>query len=377
MKKKIMTIFGTRPEAIKMAPLVKALEKDSELEPIVVVTAQHREMLDSVLKTFNIVPHHDLNIMKTGQTLSGITSKSMVQLEDIIKSEVPDMVLVHGDTVTTFSGALAAFYNQTPIAHVEAGLRSYDKYSPFPEEMNRQMVGVMADLHFAPTLNAATNLINEGKTSDKVVVTGNTAIDAMDYTIDDQYTSQIIDKHRNKKFILLTAHRRENIGQPMKNVFKAVKRLIEDYDDLALVYPVHMNPKVRELAETYLGNHERIELIEPLDVVDFHNFAKHAYLIMTDSGGIQEEAPSLHKPVLVLRETTERPEGVEAGTLKVVGTDEQQVYNATKQLLDNDIVYNKMSQAMNPYGDGKASLRIVEHIKFYFGLLDKKPNHFK
>lgn len=377
MKKKIMTIFGTRPEAIKMAPLVKALEKDPELEPIVVVTAQHREMLDSVLKTFNIVPHHDLNIMKTGQTLSGITSKSMVQLEDIIKSEVPDMVLVHGDTVTTFSGALAAFYNQTPIAHVEAGLRSYDKYSPFPEEMNRQMVGVMADLHFAPTLNAATNLINEGKASDKVVVTGNTAIDAMDYTIDDQYTSQIIDKHRNKKFILLTAHRRENIGQPMKNVFKAVKRLIEDYDDLALVYPVHMNPKVRELAETYLGNHERIELIEPLDVVDFHNFAKHAYLIMTDSGGIQEEAPSLHKPVLVLRETTERPEGVEAGTLKVVGTDEQQVYNTTKQLLDNDIVYNKMSQAMNPYGDGKASLRIVEHIKFYFGLLDKKPNHFK
>lgn len=377
MKKKIMTIFGTRPEAIKMAPLVKALEKDPELEPIVVVTAQHREMLDSVLKTFNIVPHHDLNIMKTGQTLSGITSKSMVQLEDIIKSEVPDMVLVHGDTVTTFSGALAAFYNQTPIAHVEAGLRSYDKYSPFPEEMNRQMVGVMADLHFAPTLNAATNLINEGKASDKVVVTGNTAIDAMDYTIDDQYTSQIIDKHRNKKFILLTAHRRENIGQPMKNVFKAVKRLIEDYDDLALVYPVHMNPKVRELAETYLGNHERIELIEPLDVVDFHNFAKHAYLIMTDSGGIQEEAPSLHKPVLVLRETTERPEGVEAGTLKVVGTDEQQVYDTTKQLLDNDIVYNKMSHAMNPYGDGKASLRIVEHIKFYFGLLDKKPNHFK
>ncbi|MGX0911868.1 UDP-N-acetylglucosamine 2-epimerase (non-hydrolyzing) [Staphylococcus caprae] len=377
MKKKIMTIFGTRPEAIKMAPLVKALEKDPELEPIVVVTAQHREMLDSVLKTFNIVPQHDLNIMKTGQTLSGITSKSMVQLEDIIKSEVPDMVLVHGDTVTTFSGALAAFYNQTPIAHVEAGLRSYDKYSPFPEEMNRQMVGVMADLHFAPTLNAATNLINEGKASDKVVVTGNTAIDAMDYTIDDQYTSQIIDKHRNKKFILLTAHRRENIGQPMKNVFKAVKRLIEDYDDLALVYPVHMNPKVRELAETYLGNHERIELIEPLDVVDFHNFAKHAYLIMTDSGGIQEEAPSLHKPVLVLRETTERPEGVEAGTLKVVGTDEQQVYNATKQLLDNEIVYNKMSHAMNPYGDGKASLRIVEHIKFYFGLLDKKPNHFK
>lgn len=375
--KKIMTIFGTRPEAIKMAPLVKALEKDAELEPVVVVTAQHREMLDSVLNTFDITPCHDLNIMKSGQTLSDITSKSMVLLEEVIKKESPDMVLVHGDTVTTFSGSLAAFYNQLPIGHVEAGLRSYDKYSPFPEEMNRQMVGVMADLHFAPTFNAAKNLLDEGKLSNNVVITGNTAIDAMNYTINDNYTSQIIDKHRNKKFILLTAHRRENIGQPMINVFKAVKKLIDQYEDLALVYPVHMNPRVRELAEAYLGHHDRIELIEPLDVIDFHNFAKHAYLIMTDSGGIQEEAPSLHKPVLVLRDSTERPEGVEAGTLRVIGTNEDSVYEETKRLLDDKQLYKHMSEANNPYGDGNASNRIVNHIKYYFGLISDKPNHFE
>lgn len=374
--KKIMTIFGTRPEAIKMAPLVKALEKDAELEPVVVVTAQHREMLDSVLNTFDITPCHDLNIMKSGQTLSDITSKSMV-FRRSIKKESPDMVLVHGDTVTTFSGSLAAFYNQLPIGHVEAGLRSYDKYSPFPEEMNRQMVGVMADLHFAPTFNAAKNLLDEGKSSNNVVITGNTAIDAMNYTINDNYTSQIIDKHRNKKFILLTAHRRENIGQPMINVFKAVRKLIEQYEDLALVYPVHMNPRVRELAEAYLGHHDRIELIEPLDVIDFHNFAKHAYLIMTDSGGIQEEAPSLHKPVLVLRDSTERPEGVEAGTLRVIGTNKDSVYEETKRLLDDKQLYKHMSEANNPYGDGNASNRIVNHIKYYFGLISDKPNHFE
>ncbi|MGX0441724.1 UDP-N-acetylglucosamine 2-epimerase (non-hydrolyzing) [Staphylococcus capitis] len=377
MMKKIMTIFGTRPEAIKMAPLVKALEKDAELEPVVVVTAQHREMLDSVLNTFDITPCHDLNIMKSGQTLPDITSKSMVLLEEVIKKESPDMVLVHGDTVTTFSGSLAAFYNQLPIGHVEAGLRSYDKYSPFPEEMNRQMVGVMADLHFAPTFNAAKNLLDEGKSSNNVVITGNTAIDAMNYTINDNYTSQIIDKHRNKKFILLTAHRRENIGQPMINVFKAVRKLIDQYEDLALVYPVHMNPRVRELAEAYLGHHDRIELIEPLDVIDFHNFAKHAYLIMTDSGGIQEEAPSLHKPVLVLRDSTERPEGVEAGTLRVIGTNEDSVYEETKRLLDDKQLYKHMSETNNPYGDGNASNRIVNHIKYFFGLISDKPNHFE
>jgi len=375
--KKIMTIFGTRPEAIKMAPLVKALEQDPDLEPIVVVTAQHREMLDSVLNIFGVTPQYDLNVMKVGQTLSGITSKSIVKLEDIIQNVMPNMVLVHGDTLTTFSGALAAFYNQVPIGHVEAGLRSYEKYSPFPEEVNRQMVGVMADLHFAPTYHAAQNLIKEGKLPDQVVITGNTAIDAMNFTISNHYTSQIIEKHKDKKVVLLTAHRRENIGQPMINIFKAVKKIIDDYEDLVLIYPVHMNPKVRELAHKYLGNHPRVELIEPLDVVDFHNFAKQSYLILTDSGGIQEEAPSLHKPVLVLRESTERPEGVEAGTLKVIGTKEETVFKALKQLLDNSYIYQNMCNAKNPYGDGQASERIVNHIKYYLGLINEKPNHFE
>ena len=343
-----MTIFGTRPEAIKMAPLIKTLEKDSDLEPVVVVTAQHREMLDSVLNTFNISADYDLNIMKAGQTLSEVTS-----------------------------GALAAFYSQTPIGHVEAGLRSYNKYSPYPEEINRQMVGVMADLHFAPTYNAAQNLVKEGKLAKHIAITGNTAIDAMNYTIDHQYSSSIIQKHKNKNFILLTAHRRENIGKPMINVFKAIRKLIDEYQDLALVYPMHMNPKVRDIAQKYLGNHPRIELIEPLDVVDFHNFAKQAYLIMTDSGGIQEEAPSLHKPVLVLRDSTERPEGVDAGTLRVIGTNEEDVYNKTKKLIENPDLYQKMSQAVNPYGDGQASERIVQHIKYYFNLTNDRPNHFE
>ncbi|EGG62581.1 non-hydrolyzing UDP-N-acetylglucosamine 2-epimerase [Staphylococcus epidermidis] len=375
--KKVMTIFGTRPEAIKMAPLIKTLEKDSDLEPVVVVTAQHREMLDSVLNTFNISADYDLNIMKAGQTLSEVTSEAMKKLEDIIQKEVPDMVLVHGDTVTTFSGALAAFYSQTPIGHVEAGLRSYNKYSPYPEEINRQMVGVMADLHFAPTYNAAQNLVKEGKLAKHIAITGNTTIDAMNYTIDHQYSSSIIQKHKNKNFILLTAHRRENIGKPMINVFKAIRKLIDEYQDLALVYPMHMNPKVRDIAQKYLGNHPRIELIEPLDVVDFHNFAKQAYLIMTDSGGIQEEAPSLHKPVLVLRDSTERPEGVDAGTLRVIGTNEEDVYNETKKLIENLDLYQKMSQAVNPYGDGQASERIVQHIKYYFNLTNDRPNHFE
>ncbi|MBO1199690.1 UDP-N-acetylglucosamine 2-epimerase (non-hydrolyzing) [Staphylococcus simiae] len=375
--KKIMTVFGTRPEAIKMAPLVKALEQDDMLEPIVVVTAQHREMLDSVLNTFDIKPKYDLNIMKQGQTLSEMTTKAMTQLENVIQQEAPDMVLVHGDTMTTFSGGLAAFYNQVPIGHVEAGLRSYDKYSPYPEEMNRQMVGVLADLHFAPTRDAAQHLLDEQKDKNSVFITGNTAIDAMKYTIADNYQSAIIDKYSHKKYILMTAHRRENLGQPMVNIFKAVKQLIEEFDDLALVYPMHKNPKVRELAYQYLGHNERIELIEPLDVVDFHNFAKEAFLILTDSGGIQEEAPSLHKPVLVLREVTERPEGVEAGTLKVVGTEQHNVYDATKQLIENDELYQQMSQAQNPYGDGQASDRIIKHIKFYLGLIEDQPVDFQ
>ncbi|HHB0001466.1 TPA: non-hydrolyzing UDP-N-acetylglucosamine 2-epimerase [Staphylococcus aureus] len=374
--KKIMTIFGTRPEAIKMAPLVKALEQEKMLEPIVVVTAQHREMLDSVLSTFEIKPKYDLNIMKSGQTLSEITSKSITQLEQVIQLEKPDMVLVHGDTMTTFAGGLAAFYNQVPIGHVEAGLRSYDKNSPFPEEVNRQLVGVLADLHFAPTKNAASHLLSEGKYSESVVVTGNTAIDAMKYTVDDNYKSNIMDKYHDKKFILMTAHRRENIGQPMENIFKAVRRLIDEYTDLALVYPMHKNPKVREVAQKILGSHDRIELIEPLDVVDFHNFAKKSYFILTDSGGIQEEAPSFNKPVLVLRSVTERPEGVEAGTLKVIGTNKQNVYQAAKELIDDERLYHQMSEASNPYGDGFASERIVNHIKYYLNLITEKPSDF-
>ncbi|EOD8754412.1 TPA: non-hydrolyzing UDP-N-acetylglucosamine 2-epimerase [Staphylococcus aureus] len=374
--KKIMTIFGTRPEAIKMAPLVKALEQEKMLEPIVVVTAQHREMLDSVLSTFEIKPKYDLNIMKSGQTLSEITSKSITQLELVIQLEKPDMVLVHGDTMTTFAGGLAAFYNQVPIGHVEAGLRSYDKYSPFPEEVNRQLVGVLADLHFAPTKNAASHLLSEGKYSESVVVTGNTAIDAMKYTVDDNYKSNIMDKYHDKKFILMTAHRRENIGKPMENIFKAVRRLIDEYTDLALVYPMHKNPKVREVAQKILGSHDRIELIEPLDVVDFHNFAKKSYFILTDSGGIQEEAPSFNKPVLVLRSVTERPEGVEAGTLKVIGTNKQNVYQAAKELIDDERLYHQMSEASNPYGDGFASERIVNHIKYYLNLITEKPSDF-
>lgn len=374
--KKIMTIFGTRPEAIKMAPLVKALEQEKMLEPIVVVTAQHREMLDSVLSTFEIKPKYDLNIMKSGQTLSEITSKSITQLEQVIQLEKPDMVLVHGDTMTTFAGGLAAFYNQVPIGHVEAGLRSYDKYSPFPEEVNRQLVGVLTDLHFAPTKNAASHLLSEGKYSESVVVTGNTAIDAMKYTVDDNYKSNIMDKYHDKKFILMTAHRRENIGKPMENIFKAVRRLIDEYTDLALVYPMHKNPKVREVAQKILGSHDRIELIEPLDVVDFHNFAKKSYFILTDSGGIQEEAPSFNKPVLVLRSVTERPEGVEAGTLKVIGTNKQNVYQAAKELIDDERLYHQMSEASNPYGDGFASERIVNHIKYYLNLITEKPSDF-
>lgn len=377
MKKKIMTIFGTRPEAIKMAPLVKAIENDEQLEVCVVVTAQHREMLDAVLKTFDIVPDYDLNIMKEGQTLSEITSKSMIELESIIKHVKPNMVLVHGDTATTFSGSLAAFYNQVPIGHVEAGLRSYDKYSPYPEEMNRQMVGVLTDIHFAPTFNARKHLLDEGKDINSVVVTGNTAIDALNYTVNDDYHSDILNRHKNKRILLLTAHRRENIGEPMEHIFKAVRKLVDEDESLVVVYPVHMNPKVRDIAQHILGKHDRIELIEPLDVLDFHNYAKQAHLILTDSGGIQEEAPSLHKPVLVLRDNTERPEGVEAGTLKVVGTSMNNVYKETKKLLEDKNLYKSMSEANNPYGDGSASNRIVNHIKYYFDLISEKPKDFK
>ncbi|PTL12989.1 non-hydrolyzing UDP-N-acetylglucosamine 2-epimerase, partial [Staphylococcus haemolyticus] len=374
--KKIMTVFGTRPEAIKMAPLVKALEYDAELEPMIVVTAQHREMLDSVLHTFNIKPHYDLNIMKEGQTLSDITSRAMTKLEDVIKKERPDMVLVHGDTTTTFSGALAAFYNKVAIGHVEAGLRTRHKYAPFPEEVNRQMVSNLADLHFAPTKGAANNLLQENKRPDSIIITGNTAIDTLELTIQKEYTSDIIRKHQGKRIILLTVHRRENVGQPMIDIYKAMRKIVDEYEDIVIVSPLHLNPKVRELAYEYLGEHERIELIEPLDVVDFHNFANKAYLILTDSGGIQEEAPSLNKPVLVLRDVTERPEGVTAGTLKVVGTDFDNVFKSTTEILENQMIYDQMALTQNPYGDGNASLRICESIKYYFGLTSKMPKSF-
>lgn len=375
--KRIMTIFGTRPEAIKMAPLVLQLKKEGQLEPVVVVTAQHREMLDSVLETFNIQPDYDLNVMKPGQTLSQVTSRVLTGLEDIIKEVQPDMILVHGDTTTTFAGSLAAFYNEISIGHVEAGLRTWNKYSPFPEEMNRQMTGIMADLHFAPTEQAEKNLLNENKDPQSVVVTGNTAIDAMHTTIDQDYQSEIIQRHQDKRIILLTSHRRENIGQPMENIFKAARRIVEEVEDAVIVYPMHKNPKVRDIARQYLSDHDRIELIEPLEVVDFHNFAHQSYLILTDSGGVQEEAPSLGKPVLVLRDTTERPEGVEAGTLKLAGTEEEDVYRLTKELLTDKELYQSMSIAQNPYGDGHASERICNHIRHYFGLTQTKPESFK
>ncbi|MEB7806947.1 UDP-N-acetylglucosamine 2-epimerase (non-hydrolyzing) [Mammaliicoccus fleurettii] len=375
--KKIMTIFGTRPEAIKMAPLVLELKNDPELQPIVVVTAQHREMLDSVLETFDITPDYDLNIMKQGQTLSEVTSRVLGGLESVIQEAKPDMILVHGDTTTTFAGSLAAFYNEVAIGHVEAGLRTWNKYSPFPEEMNRQMTGVLADLHFSPTDQSKHNLLQENKKDESIVVTGNTAIDALSTTVSDDYESDIINRHEGKRIVLLTAHRRENIGEPMENIFKAVRQIVEEHEDVVVVYPMHKNPKVRSIANQILSDHERIELIEPLEVIDFHNFAANSHLILTDSGGVQEEAPSLGKPVLVLRDTTERPEGVEAGTLKLVGIEQDNVYKETKTLLTDQALYERMSIAQNPYGDGKASKRICENIKYYFDILTEAPEPFK
>ncbi|WP_323704230.1 non-hydrolyzing UDP-N-acetylglucosamine 2-epimerase [Mammaliicoccus sp. Dog046] len=375
--KKIMTIFGTRPEAIKMAPLVLELKNDPELQPIVVVTAQHREMLDSVLETFDITPDYDLNIMKQGQTLSEVTSRVLGGLESVIQEAKPDMILVHGDTTTTFAGSLAAFYNEVAIGHVEAGLRTWNKYSPFPEEMNRQMTGVLADLHFSPTEQSKHNLLQENKKDDSIAVTGNTAIDALSTTVTDEYESEIIKRHEGKRIVLLTAHRRENIGKPMENIFKAVRQIVDTFEDVVVVYPMHKNPKVRSIADQILSGHDRIELIEPLEVIDFHNFAANSHLILTDSGGVQEEAPSLGKPVLVLRDTTERPEGVEAGTLKLVGIEEDVIYKETEALLNDQALYEKMSVAQNPYGDGLASKRICENIKYYFGITEEEPAPFK
>lgn len=365
-KIKVMTIFGTRPEAIKMAPLVKELKSRDEIECIVCVTAQHRQMLDQVLETFEIVSNYDLNIMQHGQTLGEITTRTLSVLENIIREVNPDLVLVQGDTTTTFVGALAAFYNNCDIGHVEAGLRTYDKYSPYPEEMNRQMVGCMADLHFAPTEMSKNNLLREGKKEESIYVTGNTAIDAMKTTVLTDYHHEVLDWVGNDRMILLTAHRRENLGDPMRHIFKGIKRIVDEYPDVKVVYPIHLNPKVREVAKEVFGDSDRIRLIEPLEVFDFHNFQNRSYIILTDSGGIQEEAPSLGKPVLVLRNTTERPEGIKAGTLKLVGTDENVIYEETKRLLNDKNEYEKMSHASNPYGDGHASERIVDAIiKFY------------
>lgn len=364
---KVMTVFGTRPEAIKMAPLVKELKSRKEIECIVCVTAQHRQMLDQVLHTFNIVPDYDLDIMKQGQTLSDITSRALKGLEEVIQKVKPNIVLVHGDTTTTFAGALAAYYSQVDVGHVEAGLRTWNKYSPFPEEMNRQMVGVIADMHFAPTENSKNSLLKEGKKIENIFVTGNTAIDALSTTVDQSYKNEILDWIGKDRMILITAHRRENLGEPMRGMFKAIKRIIDEFPDVKAVYPVHLNPKVREVANEVFSDDNKIKLIDPLEVIDFHNFLAKSYLILTDSGGIQEEAPSLGKPVLVLRDTTERPEGITAGTLKLAGTDEETIYKLTKELLENNEEYEKMSKASNPYGDGKASKRIVDAIIRKYG----------
>lgn len=362
MKIKVMVVFGTRPETIKMAPLVKELKSRAEIETIICVTAQHRQMLDQVLDVFDIVPDYDLNIMHQGQTLSDITSRALKGIEEVIDETSPDIVLVHGDTTTSFSGALAAYYKQVDIGHVEAGLRTYNKNSPFPEEINRQFISLVSDMNFVPTQKSKDNLIKEGKCKNSICVTGNTAIDALKLTVKDDYSNEIMNWIGNDKMIMLTAHRRENLGQPMRNMFKAILKIVQEHEDVKVVYPVHMNPIVKNTADEIFKDCDRIKLIEPLDVIDFHNLLNKSYIILTDSGGIQEEAPSLGKPVIVLRDTTERPEGIEAGTLKLAGTDEKTIYDLTNELLINKDEYKKMSKASNPYGDGFASKRIVDEI---------------
>ncbi|HSU80171.1 MAG TPA: UDP-N-acetylglucosamine 2-epimerase (non-hydrolyzing) [Candidatus Angelobacter sp.] len=365
---KVMTIFGTRPEAVKMAPVVLELQKHPDrIETIVTVTAQHREMLDQVLGVFDITPNYDLEIMQQGQTLFDITTKALTGLDGVMKEAKPDLVLVHGDTTTTFVASLAAFYNQIPVGHVEAGLRTYNKYSPYPEEMNRQLTGVMADLHFAPTEWAAANLKKENKPDNTIFITGNTAVDALKTTVKESYIHPILEKlSPDQRLILVTAHRRENIGEPMRQMFRAIRRVVDENPEVVAIYPVHPNPLVRQLAEEGLGDHDRIHLIPPLELLDFHNVMSRATLILTDSGGIQEEAPYFGVPILVLRDTTERPEGVQAGTSILVGTHEEDVYNEAQTLLRNEKRYSEMARAVNPYGDGNASERIVRHIFTYF-----------
>ncbi len=379
---KVMTVFGTRPEAIKMAPVVLELAKHPEyITPVVAVTAQHREMLDQVLNLFAIAPDYDLDIMSQGQTLFDITCRAMQGLNQVQAQEKPDIVLVHGDTTTTFAGALAAFYHQISIGHVEAGLRTGDKYSPYPEEMNRKLTGSLTDIHFAPTVTAKENLLRESVTAETVFVTGNTVIDALKATVDPayQFTDKLLQSidYANRKVILVTTHRRENLGEPMRHVYQALKDIVTEFDDVEIVFPVHKNPLVRQVVQEELGGLECVHLIDPLDYQPFANLMARSYLILTDSGGIQEEAPALGKPVLVLRDTTERPEAVTAGTVKLIGTDRELVYNETKELLVNNIEYQRMGNAVNPYGDGKASQRIVAAILYKYGLTLNRPDEFE
>ena len=363
MKKNVLVVFGTRPEAIKMCPLVKELKTREKLNTVVCVTGQHREMLDQVLVAFGVVPDYDLSIMQAKQTLFDVTINILEKIKAVLEEVKPDIVLVHGDTSTTFVTTLACFYLQIPVGHVEAGLRTYNINSPYPEEFNRQAVGIVAQYNFAPTKLSKQNLLNEGKNSETIYVTGNTAIDALRTTVRDDYTHEQLIWASDSRLIMLTAHRRENLGEPLHNMFRAIKRIVDETPDIKVIYPIHMNPVVREAANEILGDCERIRIIEPLDVLDFHNFLAKSFLILTDSGGIQEEAPSLGKPVLVMRDTTERPEGIEAGTLKLVGTDEDVIYNTFKLLLEDENEYDKMSHASNPYGDGFACKRIADVLE--------------
>lgn len=378
---KVMTLFGTRPEAIKMAPLVKELEKCEEIDSKVCVTGQHREMLDQVLELFNIKPEFDLNIMKSKQTLTGITTKVLEGFEEVLEKEKPDIVLVHGDTTTTFAGSLAAFYKQIKVGHVEAGLRTFDKYFPFPEEMNRKLTGAVADMHFAPTLGSKENLLREGIKEDDIFVTGNTVIDAMEHTVDENYVfeNEVLNNidFVNKKIIMVTAHRRENWGKGIENICSALNKIVKENEVVELVYLVHLNPVVKDVVYKHLDGKERIHLLPPLDTKETHNLMNKAFMVMTDSGGLQEEAPHLGKPVLVLRDVTERPEAVNAGTVKLVGTDVNIITSEATKLITSKEEYEKMSKAINPYGDGKSSKRIVENILYYFGINSEKSEDFK
>lgn len=381
-KIKVMTVFGTRPEAIKMAPVVLELGKyPDKIQPVVAVTAQHREMLDQVLNLFKIKPDHDLDIMAAGQTLFDITTRAMNGLNKVLEEEKPDIVLVHGDTTTTFAGALAAYYHQIDVGHVEAGLRTHNIYSPFPEEMNRKLTGSIAALHFAPTSTSEANLKAENVDNERIFVTGNTVIDALQKTANDDYVfeSELLQNidYKNKRVILVTTHRRENLGEPMRHVYKALRQIVEEFDDVEVVFPVHKNPKVREVVAEELGGLDKVHLIDPLDYEPFANLMHRSYLILTDSGGVQEEAPALGKPVLVLRDTTERPEAVAAGTVKLIGTDRDVVYKEAVELLTNAEEYNRMSESVNPYGDGQASRRIIEAILYHYGLAENKPDAFE